>query len=101
MFTIVATTTELDLTRWVYLHPRDGRIQLSPTPESVASRADADRALQCAQDFYSATVPQGHGILITVTGPMGYYRQHYSGPAGHGMKERLTDLQATAVRTAV
>lgn len=98
-FTVTVSTTELAQTRWVYLS-RDGRPLLSPTPESIADRAGADRALAWAQDFYGTTVPAGHGILVTVTGPLGYFRQHYSGPKGHGMRETLVALD-TAVRTAV
>ena len=100
MFSIVATTTELDQTRWIYLSS-NGRMMLSPSPVSVSNRASADRALALALDFYDWSVPNGHGRLVSMSGPMGYFRSHYLGPAGHGIRERLTDTQATAVRTAI
>jgi len=97
MFTVMLTTTELDLTRWVYLDK--GRFQFSPTPVTVESRADAERALMLVQDFLNL-VPSGHGILLTESGPLGYFHSHYSGPATPATRERLELLQELAVAAA-
>lgn len=79
-YLVAATTTELtSYTSWVYLHPVDGRMQLSPYPEFIPTREDALKALALAQDFYSDTDASAH--YITVDGPDGPVRSSFAGKA--------------------
>lgn len=76
MHYVAVTSAELMATTWAYLHPVDGRLQLSPTPVPIASPADAERALALAEDFYSF----GHyPWCASLSGPMGQFSTHYHG----------------------
>lgn len=81
MYLVAVTTAELDQhTTWVYLHPADGRMQLSPYPMDsfIPDRDDALKALALAQDFYGAG-DSAH--FISLDGPETWERSSYRGPA--------------------
>lgn len=86
-YLVAVTTTELiSDTRWVYLHPADSRLQLSPYPELIPALADARRAVDLADDFYG---DGNFAYLITLTGPDGTMSTHYRGSDIPGIREML------------
>lgn len=98
MFYAAVTISELpSSTTWVYLHPVDRRFQLSPVPEPIASREDADLALTLALNFYdSLDVP--YARYGSLTGPDGPIRDSYHGPKAPAVRLSLehTHNQALA-----
>ncbi|QWY82839.1 hypothetical protein PP641_gp099 [Arthrobacter phage SilentRX] len=93
-YLVAVTTSEIASdTNWVYLHPADSRMQLSPTPELIPALDDARRAADLADDFYAGG---NFSYLITVTGPAGIHHTRYRGTAVPGMAESLAAEHAEA-----
>lgn len=62
----------------VFLHPTDGRLQLSPTPEPITDYWDALRCFNLASAWMDEMIIDGDLTDSTVTfrGPRGLFRSH-------------------------
>lgn len=62
----------------VFLHPTDGRIQLSPTPEPITDYWTALRTFNLASDWMDEQIIHGAmgNSTVTFTGPDGMFRSH-------------------------
>jgi hypothetical protein len=62
---------------WVYPHPVDGRMLLSPWEETIDSRDAALAVFYRAMEWWDA---EDRYYTITLTGPGGHYRSHAISP---------------------
>lgn len=86
MYLVAITTSESPIeTRYVYLHPRDRRMQLSPVVDKdvlLSSLNDARHALDLAWDFYQDS--DARHAVATITGPDGPVQSRWYGPSAEG-----------------
>lgn len=76
-YTIVVHQTTSPDPRYVYPHPEDGRMLLSPWEETIDSHEDALAVFYKAIQWWDE---QEVYYTITITGPRGFYRSHSIAP---------------------
>lgn len=102
MYLVAVTTRELtrDVT-FVYLHPTDRRIQLSPRVDRdvfLPTHADGTHALELALSFFGDS--PNPCFMATLIGPDGPVRESYRGPKD-GPSHAMAAAHAAALAAAL